>query len=133
MDFDMSRVYTAVNADQLKPGSKVFVADGLGALKLKVKDGDCPKVLLEVLDEDYMSRFDIGLETYVLAYLIEEPEALDWTHLKIGDTVRNINKPTIRFEITGIDTYGPGDKHVYFGSMWRTDGELKNDWERVEE
>ena len=38
MEFDRSRVYTALNADEVKPGSKVFVADSLAALKLKVKE-----------------------------------------------------------------------------------------------
>lgn len=33
MDFDKSKVYTTLNADELKVGSKVIVAYTLGALK----------------------------------------------------------------------------------------------------
>lgn len=33
MDFDKSKVYTALNADELKLGSKVIVADDLKTLK----------------------------------------------------------------------------------------------------
>lgn len=36
MEFDKSRVYTAVNADELKIGSKCIFADTLGALSAKV-------------------------------------------------------------------------------------------------
>lgn len=39
MDFDKSRVYTAVNADELKDGSKVYVADSIDTLKRYVEDG----------------------------------------------------------------------------------------------
>ena len=38
MKFDKSRVYTALNADELKVGSKVIVADSVRALKNAVKD-----------------------------------------------------------------------------------------------
>jgi len=33
MEFDKSKVYTTLNADELKIGSKVIVADDLGTLK----------------------------------------------------------------------------------------------------
>ena len=36
MEFDKSRVFTTVNADELKVGSKVIVADNLASLKRRV-------------------------------------------------------------------------------------------------
>lgn len=37
MEFDKSRVYTSVNADELKVGSEVICANNLDSLKCKVK------------------------------------------------------------------------------------------------
>lgn len=37
MKFDKSKLYTAVNADELKVGSKVFVADNLEELRTEVE------------------------------------------------------------------------------------------------
>ena len=45
MEFDKSRVYTIVNADELKVGSKVIVADSLGLLKRLVELSDKANIL----------------------------------------------------------------------------------------
>jgi hypothetical protein len=74
MKFDKSRVYTAVNADELKVGSEVICADNLADLKFRVKtdfDSDC---LLGINDEFCFYRFVTEQGRYVLAYLVSEPE-----------------------------------------------------------
>ena len=48
MEFDKSRVYTALNADELKVGSKVIVADSLQGLKDRVNKA--------ASDDEYISR-----------------------------------------------------------------------------
>lgn len=38
MEFDKSKVYTALNADELKVGSKIIFADDLSSLQSRVID-----------------------------------------------------------------------------------------------
>lgn len=75
MEFDKSRVFTAVNANELEPGSKVILADGFGGLKKAVEADEEVITLKEVLDENKMLRFKAPNDVeYALAYLIEPPE-----------------------------------------------------------
>lgn len=75
MTFDKSRVYTALNADELKIGSKVYVSDNMYYLKKCVEDNLESCILTEVLLEKEASRFciDKSNEQWQLAYLIEPP------------------------------------------------------------
>ena len=96
MEFDESKVYTALNADKLKIGSEVIVADSLMRLKSFV-DGDCEaKKLVDIRNESTLYRFHVRENddstyesVYALAYLVSEPEEnkLKWTDLKIGDII----------------------------------------------
>lgn len=74
MKFDKSRVYTALNADELKVGSKILVADNLLELKESLLKHRLPKIIEKVESEDWEHRFlcDDGFH-YALAYLVEEP------------------------------------------------------------
>ena len=76
MTFDKSRVYTALNADELKVGSKVYVSDSMYYLKKCVEDNLESCILTEVLLEKEAKRFcinDMINEQWQLAYLIEPP------------------------------------------------------------
>lgn len=81
MEFDKSRVYTALNADELKVGSKCIFADDLGELKRLVSIEDTPQVLIKIKKESYKYRFErveadnMGDTLFALAYLIEPPDA----------------------------------------------------------
>lgn len=95
MEFDESKVYTALNADKLKVGSKVIVADNLRHLKSFV-DGDCEAMeLVDIRGDSTLYRFNIQEQendyesVYALAYLVSEPEEkkLKWTDLKVGDVI----------------------------------------------
>lgn len=90
MKFDESRVYTAFNADKLKVGSIVIVADDLASLKRHVSaynsDGNFIKIE-KIMPEQYQSRFAIHGEftdvCWSLAYLVAEPDdKLDCTYCK---------------------------------------------------
>lgn len=60
MKFDISRVYTAVNADELKAGDKVIVADTIEILKEKISE-NCE--LSELFsDYTYMDGSPCGIE-----------------------------------------------------------------------
>ncbi|MGI5085993.1 hypothetical protein [Treponema putidum] len=80
MEFDKSKVYTALNADELQIGSKCIFADSIKEIK------DCLQTdffnietLTKIKDEAYCARFIIHNRSlhqdmdYALAYLIELP------------------------------------------------------------
>ena len=76
MEFDKSRVYTAVNADELEVGSMVIVADSLDILRNKVlyEDEDLISKLTRVEDETYPERFCVNGVDWMLAYLVTPAE-----------------------------------------------------------
>lgn len=143
MVFDKSRVYTALNADELQVGSKIVAADSLGLLKKRVISVGCtdsrwPLELVSVDSEEEVYRFNVtqnGSDSaYELAYLVEEPEetGLKWTDLKPGDVIRAvrtgpglINK-SLRCLVTSIDDDPSTMQHIYAGGRWIGDTELKS-------
>lgn len=77
MIFDKSKVYTALNADELKVGSKVILANYLESLKDQVESNSYPTYIQElkcVMGTSSTNRFKAGEKVYNLAYLISEPE-----------------------------------------------------------
>lgn len=136
MEYDKSKVYTTLNADELKGGVKVIVADTLERLKSRVRENDVSKWsgrLLSVWPEDYEYRFQFeDKDKYALAYLVEEPEGLKWTDLKVGDVIRlSLVDCGRECMITEIDRQDTEAFHIRAGTGWLTDEELK-DWEKVE-
>lgn len=73
MEFDINRVFTTVNADEVKPGSIGYFADFYNELKRKVREGDDIRELTFVHSADYISRFRSKKLVYGLFYLIEGP------------------------------------------------------------
>lgn len=73
MEFNKSRVYTAVNADELEPGDKVICANDMGHLKHYVTRNGAVLELQNVLDENNELRFAAGTGKvlFALAYPIE--------------------------------------------------------------
>lgn len=129
MEYDKSKVYTTLNADELKGGVKVIVADTLERLKSRVRENDVSKWsgrLLSVWPEDYEYRFQFeDKDKYALAYLVEEPEGLKWTDLKVGDVITNRKETSMVISIDSEDDY-----HILAGGEILNDEELKN-WEKV--
>ena len=76
MEFDKSRVYTALNADELKVGSTVFVADALAYLKevVNAERSDRRVKVDRIASECCDSRFHVNGNTWSLAYLISPPK-----------------------------------------------------------
>lgn len=133
MEFDVSKVYTAVNAEELKPGSKLITADNLSDLKAQVS-ADSPHILsLTSIKESEESLYRFECEDgneYALAYLVEEPETLKWTDLKVGDIIyHDIDKVTAM--VTRIDE-DESKSHVYISSHVVDDDELTQ-WRKVGE
>lgn len=131
MEFDKSRVYTALNAEELKVGSKVIVANNINSLKCKVQRtifNECDIMEVKnIFDESNERRFQLTCKgAYPLAYLISEPEEkkLKWTDLKIGDVIANDD--TIAMVVI-IDKAVTTSRHICLGdSTWLSDKELEN-------
>lgn len=82
MKFDISKVYTKENAEELRPGDKVLVADDFLWLKNKVIYNNLPDiepdVIKAILGKEAIGRFAIVDPEYnskwEFAYLIEKGE-----------------------------------------------------------
>lgn len=141
MEFDKSRVYTALNADELefKEGSTVAVANDLSTLKTKVQSEINFVTLIRVWGTSTTNRFEVtntdGVDNrYNLCYLVSEPEEkkLKWTDLEIGDVIK-CKKDQLRVMVVGINAeLGNNELHICVASDdWLTDDELE-EWEKVE-
>lgn len=118
MEFDKTRVYTALNADEVKIGSKGYFADSINDLKKKVNDGNVLLTLTKIYGEESATRFSISpISSYILFYLVEEPKEKiyrpydDITEMPNGamlDTV--VSRDGTRLLITAAE-----DKRVYLG------------------
>lgn len=76
MEFDKSRVYTALNAEDLPIGSKCIFADTVKALRKKVQADDYAQYVqpfIRLHDNGYDVQFLAGYYVYNYAYLIEPP------------------------------------------------------------
>ena len=76
MEFDKSRVFSAVNADELKVGSKVICADTVKGLRKKVQADDYAQYVqpfIRLHYNGYDVQFLADCYVYNYAYLIEPP------------------------------------------------------------
>lgn len=77
MEFDKSKVYTALNADEVKIRSKGYFSDNLKNLSFAVEEEYSPAYgeIEEIKDSSYGCRFlKKGSYNYSLFYPIEEPK-----------------------------------------------------------
>ena len=77
MTFDKSKVYTVLNADEVKVGSKGYFADNLYHLKgaVSIERSSMFGEIESIYCEDAGCRFSVrGDGSYALFYLIEEPQ-----------------------------------------------------------
>jgi hypothetical protein len=128
--FDKSKMFTALNADELKVGSKVYVAETISTIKELVEEEIYLTTIKEVMPENCMRRFRTAYGSdYPLAYLIQPPEEkkLKVSDLKLGDIVRH-KSGNLEYLVIGIDHSG---NEVFFGDDWSDDTDLIN-WEKVE-
>ena len=117
MDFDIERVYTAVNAGELHIGDTVIVADDMETLRRFVEDDMGESKITRILTESFSYRFMVDNRpagcSSLLAYLVmrkPEPEYIPWDYincpLKCGDVVHYFNKDTGvqgDYMVTGVD------------------------------
>ena len=132
MEFDKSRVYTALNADELKVGSKVIVADTLQGLKDRLNksafDENYTIRIGCILPETEMHRFKTSLgNNYPLAYLISPPKEPKYKPFSDTETAyKTISAhggwiKTVTGEylmITGIDIGVRTNKAIFVKRHW---------------
>ena len=96
MEFDKSKVYTAVNADELKIGSKCIFANNVFTLKDHVRNNYPAEILISVCSETITERFNSDSdEFYSLAYLIK-PSAK--SKYKPFSNMENLKKSAVKYK-----------------------------------
>ena len=60
MEFDKAKVYTALNADELKVCSKVIIGNTIEELRNRVQNGTTPLTLSEIRSDRYEKRFKVA-------------------------------------------------------------------------
>ena len=130
MEFDKSRVYTALNADELEVGSTVFVANTLAYLKEVVNaEHSNRRVKVDIIKNEWCdSRFYADSENWLLAYLIsppKEPKEPEYKPFSDTETAYKtisahggwIKQGRTYHFVTGLDIgYGGDDEIQFFGS-----------------
>ncbi|AIW89788.1 hypothetical protein JO41_08295 [Treponema sp. OMZ 838] len=137
MEFDKSRVYTAVNADELKVGSKCIFANTVQDLKAFVKTKS-PATLTSIGDESspkrFMGSYGYADVAYLFAYLIKPPAEPKYKPFesnkkvleaikKHGGWVQHKEDGSFFF-ICGIDIDGGEEETIQMGIVWYEVGEL---------
>lgn len=105
MEFDKSKVYTALNADEVKVGSKGIFANTVYELQKFVAEektitGAHIKKLVSIMPDDFQARFNGSSMSFPIVfslfYLVEEQEEEKWRPYK--DTYEMIKDFCIRFK-----------------------------------
>jgi hypothetical protein len=138
MEFDKSRVYTALNADELKIGSKVLVSNCISTLKVQVanyKEGDTRELINICSESSLNGRFETIANIYHLAYLVSEPEEkkLKWTDLKVKDVIKRGKEQAEVIYISEKGIAGIDNCHIGIGCYSLIDDKELEQWEKVEE
>ena len=139
MEFDKSRVYTAVNADELKVGSKCIFANNVFTLKDHVRNNYPAEILINVCSETITERFNSDSdEFYSLAYLIEptaEPKYKPFSNIDKAREAINKHGGWISrrdcenyFFITGYLPNLDNGAKICIGPIWHSLQELCDDF-----
>lgn len=127
MEFDIKKVYSAVNAEELKKGDKVICADDLAMLKDLVEQDREGGTIANILDRNAFRFMTNTGEIAAFAYLVERG-AEKWRPFKDideleGAWVRKTNtKPLIWVKgktshtILNIDAFC--EDAIYVGDEW---------------
>ena len=75
MKFNKNKVYTAVNAEDLKAGSKIIVSNNISSLESYVLRDFQPQTLEAVRPSSWCNRFktEERPDEFALAYLVAKP------------------------------------------------------------
>lgn len=132
MTFEDKFVFTALNAEELKIGSRVYVANEIGTLRDYVNGEVHIATVSNIRNDSYehriIVRFDSDLNTspWAFAYLVSPPEEkkLKWTDLKIGDVIHKKHEPHLNHMVIGMDMREDAATHILINETWIFDSEL---------
>lgn len=113
MKFDVNKVFTALNADELKMGDKVILADDISTLKTLVDREENIVIIDHIGDEDVACRFSYFWKendeeyAHALAYLVRRKEEKKFRPYKdtdemITDYKRRFNVACPDYELPSI-------------------------------
>ena len=131
MEFDKSKVYTALNADELEVGSTVIVADSLQGLKDRLNkfafDENYAIRIKSILPETEKYRFHTSCgNVYSLVYLISPPKEPEYKPFSDTETAYKtiaahggwIKQGSVYHFVTGLDIGYGGDDEIQFSKNW---------------
>lgn len=122
MEFDMTKVFTALNADEVKVGSKGYGSNTIKGLMVEVDNslGNDYGEIYDIKDSSFSNRFFIkNRGGFNLFYLVEEPQKKKFR--PYNDTNEMIDHFNEHFElipqeyrlpILWIKSKSPGRKHL---------------------
>lgn len=121
MEFNKAKVFTALNADEIKIGSKGYFADTLENLKDVVEhehSGYYGK-LVEIKNESYECRFSLNDNyNYSLFYLVEDRKEEFRPYKNTDEMVEdfmkrfNVNVPPYAMPLIWVKTKGADKKYL---------------------
>lgn len=125
MEFDKRKVYTAVNADELKVGDKVYSADNIYDLRYDVENEQNAGFIQEIYPCDTTARFRSKYchselyDDYCLAYLIERAKEKKYRPYEsidefVSDFIQrtNTNCPKYGMPLIWIKSKNASTKHL---------------------
>ena len=124
MTFDKSRVYTALNADEVKPGSKGYFANTVEDMKKLVSRGTGLKEVFKIEPEDYSYRFAITLRTEEYRPYKDTEEMTKDFKKRFHVDNPNYTMPLIwvKEKVTDISmlitAFGAGNNRIYNHNHW---------------
>lgn len=152
MEFNINKVYTAVDAEGVKVGSKGYFADTYAELKFLVHNNSSKiREITKIQADDYIKRFctkNEFLYPYCLFYLLEEPKETEEKYRPynsidefLDDYCAKFTKihPIIGYPIIWVQDvnndiarmiteYGTIDNTVRIGDYWCSMEELLEDY-----
>lgn len=126
--FDPKRVFTAVNADEVKTGSKGYVAGNLSGLRDALAFGKSLDKIVKINPETYSERFNIGDFSYTLFYLVEEPAEEEYRPYENFDELVNDYKE----KLWGKEHAKYSNSPLFMPTIWVAEKDFPNNKYAIE-
>lgn len=122
MNFDKEKIFTVLNANEVRIGSSGYFADSLRDLKIAVEE-ECSRAygeIEEIMDNSYACRFrKKDCDTYTLFYLAEEHREKKLRPYNNTDEMVedfkerfNVNVPPYEMPLIWVKTKGTDKKYL---------------------
>ena len=126
--FDPKKVYTAVNADEVKIGSKGYAAGNLSGLRDALAFGKSLDKLEKINPETYSERFNVDGYNYTLFYLVEEPTEEEYRPYENFDELVNDYKE----KLWGKEHAKYSNSPLFMPTIWVAEKDFPNNKYAIE-